>query len=61
MWMPIVFFCMIDGNCNFWTTEIFDNKKECELVVLKDMSKLDEQPAVAASEGVCLPIKIKGA
>lgn len=60
MWMPVIFFCMIDGSCNFWTTDLFDNKKECEVVVLKTMSKLDEEPTVAMSEGVCLPVKIKG-
>jgi hypothetical protein len=60
MWMPVIFFCMVDGSCNFWTTELFDSKKECEIVVLKTMSKLDDEPTVSASEGVCLPVKIKG-
>ncbi len=51
---------MIDGSCNFSTTDLFDSKKECEVVVLKTMSKLDEEPTVAMSEGVCLPVKLKG-
>jgi hypothetical protein len=51
---------MVDGSCSFWTSDLFDNKKECEIVVLKTMSKLDDEPTVAMSEGVCLPVKIKG-
>jgi hypothetical protein len=61
MWMPVIFFCMVNGDCNFWTTELFDNKQECELVVLKTMSKMDAEPAISASEGVCLPVKLRSA
>jgi len=61
MYLPVIFFCMINGNCSFWTTELFDNKKECDLVVLKTLSKMDAEPTISVVEGVCLPVKLRGA
>jgi hypothetical protein len=59
MYIPVIFFCLVNGNCNFWTADIFQNKKDCEVLVMAKLVHLDGEPAVAAAEGACLTVKIK--
>lgn len=60
MWMPVIFFCLIDGNCNFWVDDLRNTKQECEAVVMPMLSKLDKEDMVAVAEGACVPVKIRG-
>jgi hypothetical protein len=59
MWIPVIFFCLVDGSCSFWTKEIYDDRRECEIVTLALLNKMDADPVISAAEGVCLPIKLK--
>jgi hypothetical protein len=60
MFAPVIFFCLINGDCSFWTDDLFQNKKDCEAVVMKKLGQMDDEPIIAVAEGVCLPIKIRG-
>jgi hypothetical protein len=59
MYIPVIFFCLLNGNCNFWTADLLQNKKDCEVLVMAKLVHLDGEPAVAAAEGVCLQVKIR--
>lgn len=59
MWIPVIFFCLANGDCNFWTKEIYDDKRECEVMTLALLNKMDKDPIISAAEGVCLPVKLK--
>ena len=61
MYIPVIFFCLVNGNCNFWTADILQNKKDCEMLVMAKLVHLDSDQNVGAAEGVCLPVKIRGA
>jgi hypothetical protein len=59
--MPVIFFCLIDGSCKFWTDDLRQTRKECEAVVMPMLVKLDKEDVIEFSEGACLPVKIRGA
>lgn len=59
MYIPVIFFCLVNGECNFWTADIFQNKTDCEVLVRAKLMHMDSEPAISAAEGVCLPVKIK--
>ncbi len=59
MYIPVIFFCLVNGECNFWTADIFQNKTDCEVLVRAKLMHMDSEPAINAAEGVCLPVKIK--
>ena len=59
MYIPVIFFCLVNGECNFWTADIFQNKTDCEVLVRAKLMHMDNEPAIGAAEGVCLPVKIK--
>ena len=54
--LGVVLFCM-GGQCVFWKSDLFDNKLECDAVVLKTMSNLIEERAEIV-QGVCFPIEL---
>jgi hypothetical protein len=54
--LGVVLFCM-GGECAFWKSQVFDNQRECEAVVLKTMSNLIEKRAEIV-QGVCFPIEL---
>jgi len=47
----------MSGQCAFWKSDLFDNKLECDAVVLKTMSNLIEERAEIV-QGVCFPIEL---
>lgn len=59
MWMPVIIFCGINSGCNFWTKDIYDTQAECETIVMSLLVKLDADPVIEFTEGVCLPVKLK--
>jgi hypothetical protein len=61
MYIPVIFFCLVNGNCSFWTDDLFQNKKDCEVLVMAKLVHLDGEPAVAAAEGACLSVKLRSA
>lgn len=61
MWMPVIFVCLVNGQCGFWTTDLLQTERECNLVVVDAMSKMERDDAVEQFEGVCLPVKLKSA
>jgi hypothetical protein len=61
MYLPVIFFCLVNGDCNFWTADLFQSKKDCETLVMAKLVHLEKEPAIAAAEGACLPVKIRGA
>ena len=54
--LGVVLFCM-GGQCAFWKSDLFDNKLECEAVVLKTMSEIAKEKAEIV-QGVCFPIDL---
>ena len=55
LFLGVVLFCM-QGQCAFWKSELYDNKLECEAVVLKVMDDMIKEEAQIV-QGVCFPIE----
>ena len=55
--LGVVLFCM-GSQCAFWKSDMFDNKLECEAVVLKAMADMIKEKAEVV-QGVCFPIEDK--
>lgn len=55
--LGVVLFCM-GGQCAFWKSDLFDNKLECEAVVMKVMDDMIKEEAQIV-QGVCFPIEGK--
>lgn len=53
--LGVILFCM-GGECAFWKSQVFDNQRECEAVVLKTMDEMVKDSADIV-QGVCLPIE----
>lgn len=59
MYIPVIFFCLISGECNFLTADLFQHKTECQTFVIEKLTYMDKDKNVSAAEGACLPVKFK--
>jgi hypothetical protein len=54
-WLAVVFFCLSEDDCNFWSKETL-RPVECERVLSQTVTTLTKA-GVPVVYGACLPVK----
>lgn len=55
MFMPVIFACLINGQCEFYTDDV-TNRKSCEEVVKKHVLMAQESKRFTMAYGACLQV-----
>ena len=55
MFMPVIFACLINGQCEFYTDDVV-SRKSCEEAVLKHVKMAQESGRFIAAYGACLQV-----
>ena len=56
-WIPVVYACFANGQCNFAHGPIQDTKVACFTMLHEARTELDAHPHVTEHDGACLEVK----
>lgn len=57
MWLPVIFACLVDGECKFFADPAMKSHQECLVKVQTYVESAEKNPMFKAAVGNCLPIR----
>jgi hypothetical protein len=60
MWLPILFACLVGGECKFYSDPVMADHKACQALVDAHLAAADKSAHIQAASGACIPLRFTG-
>jgi hypothetical protein len=60
MWIPVLFACIVGGECKFYADPVMTDFRACQAHVDAHLAATEKQSNIKAATGACIPIRFAG-
>ena len=60
MWIPVLFACMVGGECKFYADPVMTDFRACQAHVDAHLAAAEKAAHIKAATGACIPVRFEG-